>query len=133
MIEFLSMVDPNLFRLTKKDKEHYRRLIEKIDLKVMPSIMKMLGPKLQGMLSSNLNEIELRLIKNISALVGILQTYPNLTESIQKRILFSISYFCDEDDEIPDIIPGLGYLDDAKVAEWIIESISDEMPELSLA
>ena len=133
MIEFLSMVDPNLFRLTKKDKEHYRKLIEKIDLKVMPSIMKMLGPKLQGMLSSNLSEIELRLVQNISVLVGILQTYPNLTESIQKRILFSISYFCDEDDEIPDIIPGLGYLDDAKVAEWIIESISDEMPELSLA
>ena len=133
MIEFLSMVDPNLFRLTKKDKEHYRKLIEKIDLKVMPSIMKMLGPKLQRMLSSNLSEIELRLVQNISVLVGILQTYPNLTESIQKRILFSISYFCDEDDEVPDIIPGLGYLDDAKVAEWIIESISDEMPELSLA
>ena len=133
MIEFLSMVDPNLFRLTKKDKEHYRKLIEKIDLKIMPSIMKMLGPKLQRMLSSNLSEIELRLVQNISVLVGILQTYPNLTESIQKRILFSISYFCDEDDEIPDIIPGLGYLDDAKVAEWIIESISDEMPELSLA
>ncbi len=127
------MVDPNLFRLTKKDKEHYRKLIEKIDLKVMPSIMKMLGPKLERMLSSNLSEIELRLVQNISVLVGILQTYPNLTESIQKRILFSISYFCDEDDEIPDIIPGLGYLDDAKVAEWIIESISDEMPELSLA
>ena len=133
MIEFLSMVDPNLFRLTKKDKEHYRKLIEKINQKVMPSIMKMLGPKVQGMLSSNLSEIELRLVQNISVLVGILQTYPNLTESIQKRILFSISYFCDEDDEIPDIIPGLGYLDDAKVAEWIIESISDEMPELSLA
>ena len=133
MIEFLSMVDPNLFRLTKKDKEHYRKLIEKINLKVMPSIMKLLGPKLERMLSSNLSEIELRLVQNISVLVGILQTYPNLTESIQKRILFSISYFCDEDDEIPDIIPGLGYLDDAKVAEWIIESISDEMPELSLA
>ena len=133
MIEFLSMVDPNLFRLTKKDKEHYSKLIEKIDLKVMPSIMKMVGPKLERMLSSNLSEIELRLVQNISVLVGILQTYPNLTDSIQKRILFSISYFCDEDDEIPDIIPGLGYLDDAKVAEWIIESISDEMPELSLA
>ena len=133
MIEFLSMVDPNLFRLTKKDKEHYRKLIEKINLKLMPSIMKMFGPKVQGMLSSNLSEIELRLVQNISVLVGILQTYPNLTESIKKRILFSISYFCDEDDEIPDIIPGLGYLDDAKVAEWIIESISDEMPELSLA
>ena len=127
------MVDPNLFRLTKKDKEHYHKLIEKIDLKVMPSIMKMLGPKLQGMLSSNLNEIELRLIKNISALVGILQTYPNLTESIQKRILFSISYFCDEDDEIPDIIPDYGYLDDAAVVHWVIDRIKRELPGITRA
>ncbi len=127
------MVDPNLFQLTKKDKVHYHSLIQKVDLKIMPAIMKMLDSKIQRMLSSNLSEIELRLVQNISVLAGILQTYPNLTESIQKKILFSISYFCDEDDEIPDIIPGIGYLDDAKVAEWVIESISDEMPELSLS
>ena len=133
MNQFPAVVDPNLFQLTEEDKEYYRELIDQIDIRTMPFIMKMLGPKLERMLSSNLSEVELRLVQNISVLAGILQTYPNLTESIKKRILFSISYFCDEDDEIPDIIPGLGYLDDAKVAEWIIESISDEMPELSLA
>ena len=127
------MVDPNLFKLTEKDKEHYRELIEQIDLHAMPSIMEMLGPKLQGMVSSNLSEIELRLIQNISTLVGILQTYPDLTESIQKRILFAVSYFCDEDDEIPDIIPGIGYLDDAKLVQWVIESIGKELPEITLA
>jgi hypothetical protein len=127
------MVDPNLFQLTKKDKEHYRELIEQIDLQAMPSIMEMLGPKLQGMVSSNLSEIELRLIQNISTIVGILQTYPDLTTSIQKKILFAVSYFCDEDDEIPDIIPGIGYLDDAKLAQWVIESIGKELPEITLA
>ncbi len=95
--------------------------------------MEMLGPKLQGMVSSNLSEIELRLIQNISTLVGILQTYPDLTTSIQKKILFAVSYFCDEDDEIPDIIPGIGYLDDAKLAQWVIESIGKELPEITLA
>ena len=127
------MVDPNLFQLTEEDKEYYRELIDQIDIRTMPFIMKMLGPKLQGMVSSNLSEIELRLIQNISTLVGILQTYPDLTESIQKRILFAVSYFCDEDDEIPDIIPGIGYLDDAKLVQWVIESIGKELPEITLA
>ncbi len=127
------MVDPNLFQLTEEDKEYYRELIDQIDIRTMPFIMKMLGPKLQGMDLFNLSEFELQLVQNISTLVGILQTYPNLTESVRKRILFAVSYFCDEDDEIPDIIPGMGYLDDAKVAQWIIESIGKELPEITLA
>jgi len=127
------VVDPNLFQLTEEDKEYYRELIDQIDIRTMPFIMKMLGPKLQGMDLFNLSEFELQLVQNISTLVGILQTYPNLTESVRKRILFAVSYFCDEDDEIPDIIPGMGYLDDAKVAQWIIESIGKELPEITLA
>lgn len=127
------MVDPNLFQLTEEDKEYYRELIDQIDIRTMPFIMEMLGPKLQGMDLFNLSEFELQLVQNISTLVGILQTYPNLTESVRKRILFAVSYFCDEDDEIPDIIPGMGYLDDAKVAQWIIESIGKELPEITLA
>jgi len=127
------VVDSNLFQLTEEDKEYYRELIDQIDIRTMPFIMKMLGPKLQGMDLFNLSEFELQLVQNISTLVGILQTYPNLTESVRKRILFAVSYFCDEDDEIPDIIPGMGYLDDAKVAQWIIESIGKELPEITLA
>ena len=127
------MVDPNLFQLTEEGKEYYRELIDQIDIRTMPFIMEMLGPKLQGMDLFNLSEFELQLVQNISTLVGILQTYPNLTESVRKRILFAVSYFCDEDDEIPDIIPGMGYLDDAKVAQWIIESIGKELPEITLA
>ncbi|HIA79080.1 MAG TPA: DUF1232 domain-containing protein [Candidatus Marinimicrobia bacterium] len=133
MNQFPAVVDPNLFQLTEEDKEYYRELIDQIDIRTMPFIMEMLGPKLQGMDLFNLSEFELQLVQNISTLVGILQTYPNLTESVRKRILFAVSYFCDEDDEIPDIIPGMGYLDDAKVAQWIIESIGKELPEITLA
>ena len=85
------MVDPNLFQLTEEDKEYYRELIDQIDIRTMPFIMEMLGPKLQGMDLFNLSEFELQLVQNISTLVGILQTYPNLTESVRKRILFAVS------------------------------------------
>ena len=77
--------------------------------------------------------MEVELIKNVSVLLSIYQTYPDLTDSIRKRILFAISYFCDENDDIPDVVPEIGYLDDAIVAKWVIESISKDLPKVSLA
>jgi uncharacterized membrane protein YkvA (DUF1232 family) len=94
----------------------------------------MLSPKLDRLVASDgLNDIEIDLIKNVSVLLSIYKTYPDLTDSIRKRILFAISYFCDEDDDIPDIVPDIGYLDDAVVANWVIASISKDLPEVSIA
>ena len=115
----------NLFQLTEKDKDQYKKLIDKIDLDTSDDVIGMLNTKVDRLIASDqLNDIEVDLIKNVSVLVSIYQTYPDLTDSIRKRILFAISYFCDEDDDIPDIVPEIGYLDDAVIARWVIESIS---------
>ena len=124
----------NLFQLTEKDKDQYKKLIDKIDLDTSDEVISMLNAKLDRLIASDqLNDIEVDLIKNVSVLVSIYQTYPDLTDSIRKRILFAISYFCDEDDDIPDIVPEIGYLDDAVIARWVIESISKDLPEVSIA
>ena len=124
----------NLFQLTEKDKDQYKKLIDKIDLDTSDDVIGMLNTKVDRLIASDqLNDIEVDLIKNVSVLVSIYQTYPDLTDSIRKRILFAISYFCDENDDIPDIVPEIGYLDDAVVASWIIESISKDLPEVSLS
>ena len=124
----------NLFQLTEEDKDRYRKLIDKIDLDSSDDVISMLNPKLDRLIASDrLNDIEIDLIKNVSVLVSIYQTYPDLTDSIRRRILFAISYFCDEDDDIPDIVPDIGYLDDAVVANWVIASISKDLPEVSIA
>ena len=124
----------NLFQLTEKDKDQYKKLIDKIDLDTSDDVISMLNAKLDRLIASDqLNDIEVDLIKNVSVLVSIYQTYPDLTDSIRKRILFAISYFCDEDDDIPDIVPEIGYLDDAVIARWVIESISKDLPEVSIA
>ena len=124
----------NLFQLTEEDKDQYRKLIDKINLDSSDDIISMLNPKLDRLVASDgLNDIEIDLIKNVSVLVSIYQTYPDLTDSIRRRILFAISYFCDEDDDIPDIVPDIGYLDDAVIANWVIESISKDLPEVSKA
>ena len=124
----------NLFQLTEEDKDRYRKLIDKIDLDSSDDVISMLNPKLDRLIASDrLNDIEIDLIKNVSVLLSIYKTYPDLTDSIRRRILFAISYFCDEDDDIPDIVPDIGYLDDAVVANWVIASISKDLPEVSIA
>ena len=124
----------NLFQLTEKDKDQYKKLIDKIDLDTSDEVIGMLNTKVDRLIASDqLNDIEVDLIKNVSVLVSIYQTYPDLTDSIRKRILFAISYFCDENDDIPDIVPEIGYLDDAVIARWVIESISKDLPEVSIA
>ncbi len=123
-----------LFQLTEEDKAQYQKLIDNVDLNSSNEVIRTLNAKLDKLIvSGQLNEIEVDLIKNVSVLVSIYQTYPDLTESIRRRILFAVSYFCDVNDDIPDIVPEIGYLDDAIVARWVIESISKDLPEVSLA
>ena len=123
-----------IFQLTEEDKAEYELLINKIDLNDASKIIDMLNSKLDTMTNSNsLNSIEADLIKYVSVLLNIYQTYPDLTDSIRKRIIFALSYFCDTNDDIPDVVPEIGYLDDAVVARWVIESVGKELPDVSLA
>tara|TARA_B000000477_G_C5924331_1_gene156669 strand:- start:14 stop:400 length:387 start_codon:yes stop_codon:yes gene_type:complete len=123
-----------IFELTDEDKAKYQSMIDKIDLSKSSEVINTLNSKLDSLIDSKrLNSIETDLIKNVSVLLNIYQTYPDLTDSIKRRIIFAISYFCNSDDDIPDIVPEIGYLDDAVVARWVIESIGKELPEVSLA
>jgi len=123
-----------IFQLTEEDKAEYQLLIDKIDLNDASKIIEMLKSKLDTMTTSkSLNSIETDLIKYVSVLLNIYQTYPDLTDSIKRRIIFALSYFCDSNDDIPDIVPEIGYLDDAVVARWVIESVGRELPDVSLA
>ena len=123
-----------IFQLTEEDKAEYQLLIDKIDLNDASKIIDMLNSKLDTMTTSkSLNSIETDLIKYVSVLLNIYQTYPDLTDSIKRRIIFALSYFCDSNDDIPDVVPGIGYLDDAVVARWVIDSVGRELPDVSLA
>tara|TARA_Y100000739_G_C20567092_1_gene445897 strand:+ start:207 stop:593 length:387 start_codon:yes stop_codon:yes gene_type:complete len=128
------MQDPKLFKINEKDKEHYRLLIKNIDISKRDSIISILGIKIQKILDRNkLNNLEVGLIDDMSKLIKILQLYTKLPDRIVKKILFAMSYFIDENDDIPDVIPDYGYLDDIAVVRWIIDDIDKEIPELSKA
>lgn len=122
------MTDPKLFKLTKQDKLHYRKLIKNIDPYHKKLIVDVLRKKIQNILGSgDLNSVEFKLIKDLAKLNNILETKVNLSNDIIKKILFAMSYVIDEDDEIPDIIPKYGYLDDISVVTWILQDIENDL------
>ena len=128
------MTDPKLFQLTDEDKAHYQEMIKQIDPGHQNSIIKILGIKIQTMLDEgHLNSVEVELIEDVARLAEILELYPGLPETVIKKILFAMSYFIDENDEIPDIIPDYGYLDDVKVVNWVIDDIRDQIPKMTKA
>ena len=61
----------------------------------------------------------------------ILKENLDLPKLVIQKILFAMSYFIDENDEIPDIIPEYGYLDDLTVVNWVMEDIQKKMPEVA--
>jgi len=109
-------------------------MIKRIDPGHQNSIIKILGIKIQTMLDEgHLNSVEVELIEDVARLVEILELYPEMPETIIKKILFALSYFIDENDEIPDVIPDYGYLDDVKVVSWVIDDIRDQIPKMTRA
>ena len=124
------MNDPKLFRITDEDKVHYSELIEQVEINNKDSIIELLGIKIQDMLDDgNLNSLETELINEMTRLVKILEKTNTLSKLNTKKILFAMSYFIDEDDEIPDIIPNYGYLDDITIVSWIINDIEMQQPK----
>ncbi|MFW2403500.1 MAG: YkvA family protein [Gammaproteobacteria bacterium] len=43
------------------------------------------------------------------------------------RVVSAIAYFANPDDLIPDRVPGIGFLDDAIMAELVVESLNGEL------
>ena len=129
VLEFITMNDPKIFQLTEQDKLRYLKLIKKINLEQKYTIMNILGQKIQNILDDgSVNSIEAILIGDMAELVEILEMHTNISELTTKKILFAMSYFIDDDDEIPDLIEDYGYLDDVAVVKWILEDIRKDLP-----
>ena len=128
------MTDVKLFQITEEDKDHYKKIIQEIDLDNKEIIIKVLGEKIQKILNhGSLNKAEVILIKDMGKLSRILEENLDLPKIVIQKILFAMSYFIDENDEIPDIIPEYGYLDDLTVVNWVMEDIQKILPEVANA
>ena len=126
------MNDLKLFQITKEDKDHYKKVIQKIDVNNMEIIIKVLGEKIQKIINhGNLNRAEVILIEDMGKLSRILEENLDLPKLVIQKILFAMSYFIDENDEIPDVIPEYGYLDDLTVVNWVMKEIQKKLPAVA--
>jgi len=93
--------------------------------------MKRIPDKLDMLMgSSHLDNAQLQLVQDVAKLYQFLSTFPLQSIELRQKILFALQYFIDPDDEIPDSIPKLGFLDDAAVVRWIIDDIIDDNREI---
>ena len=114
-------------KLTEQDITKYRQEIDNIDLKEKNDILKQSSIKINNLLSnSKLDQFQLILVQEVNALHDIITTTPNLENSIQQKIIFALKYFLQGEDEIPDDIPGVGFIDDLAVVDWVIRDIKDQ-------
>ena len=124
------MNDIKLFQITEEDKAHYKKIIKDIDTNHKDVILKFLEKKIQIMFNDGIaNKVEIELIESMIKLVHILNTHVDLPKQIIQEILFAMSYFIDENDEIPDTTLKFGYLDDITVANWILDDVQKNLPE----
>tara|TARA_X000001036_G_C20613530_1_gene779984 strand:+ start:747 stop:1133 length:387 start_codon:yes stop_codon:yes gene_type:complete len=121
------MDTPNQIQLTQKDKERYKKEIEAIDVNIESSIIKLIPDKLEVLISSpNLDNAQLQLVNDVAKLYQFISTYPIQSKELKQKILFALQYFVDPNDDIPDSIPSLGFIDDAAVVRWIVDDIIDD-------
>ena len=125
------METPNQIQLTEKDKARYRKEIEQIDLEIEKEVLSRVPDKLELLIgSSHLDNAQLQLVQDVAKLYQFLSTYPIQSTELRQKILFALQYFIDPDDDIPDSIPKLGFLDDAAVGRWVVDDIIDDNREI---
>ncbi len=118
------------FKLTDEDIQRYEKQIAAIDLNIEDELLQKIAVKIKSIVTSgNISSIQLSLIEDVSKLVIILRKVDNLEVSVKRKILFALQYFYDPEDDIPDRVTQLGFLDDAILVKWIIEPILTEYPE----
>ena len=121
---------PEEFKLTKEDIKKTERKIAEFDLSREQHVLSVIPQKLKQLIKSDLNNYTIELINDVSRLYNVIMSLQNLDENLKRRILYALDYFVDKDDEIPDEIPELGYLDDLIIVRYVVDQIMSDNSEL---
>lgn len=114
-------------RLTEQDIQKYRKKIDEIDLSNKDRVLMETFIKITKLFENKkLDKFQLVLVQEINGLYNILKSTPNLEELVQQKIIFALKYFVKGQDDIPDDIPGIGFLDDLAVVDWVIQDIKEQ-------
>ncbi|MBC8175430.1 MAG: DUF1232 domain-containing protein [Candidatus Marinimicrobia bacterium] len=121
---------PVSFQLTQEDIIRYREQISNTLLSMEKEVLKKIPGKLQELMRVKIySTFIVDLIRDVERLYILLTEVNHITDDVERMIIFALSYFIKEKDEIPDSIDILGYLDDAVLVRWVVDEIKKEHPE----
>ena len=121
---------PEEYKLTTADIDKTESKISNFDLSLEQKILSVIPQKLESLLQLEMNEFMVELISDVSKLYNVIMSLPNLNDEIKRSILYALEYFINKDDEIPDEIPELGYLDDRVIVRYVVDQIMKDNSEL---
>jgi uncharacterized membrane protein YkvA (DUF1232 family) len=118
--------------LSEEDLEYYRRVMESVwqrnakraEKELLDGARRLLG---QAQKAKAPEYVQSRLA-DLGVLITMLDDpeWP-LDDADRRRIVAAVGYFAVPKDMIPDKIPGLGFLDDALMAELVIRDLKHEL------
>ena len=121
---------PEEYKLTSADIDKTENMIANFDLSREQQILSVIPQKLESLLQIEMNEFMVELISDVSKLYNVIMSLPNLNDEIKRSILYALEYFINKDDDIPDEIPELGYLDDWAIVRYVVDQIMKDNSEL---
>ena len=121
---------PEEYKLTSTDIDKTENKIANFDLSREQQILSVIPQKLESLLQIEMNEFMVELISDVSKLYNVIMSLPNLNDEIKRSILYALEYFINKDDDIPDEIPELGYLDDWAIVRYVVDQIMKDNSEL---
>ena len=121
---------PEEYKLTTADIDKTESKISNFDLSLEQKILSVIPQKLESLLQLEMNEFMVELISDVSKLYNVIMSLPNLNDEIKRSILYALEYFINKDDEIPDEIPELGYLDDWVIVRYVVDQIMKDNSDL---
>ena len=111
-------------------KEHFNDFIEKHGIDVDPDDVAQAKKEIAGIRAGNSDGYILSQVNNLEAMIAMVEDKVWKIKKVNmEKINATIKYFVDDDDVIPDNIPGIGYLDDCIIIDSTMDDVCDELME----
>ena len=111
-------------------KEHFNNFIEKHGIDVDPDDIAQAKKEIIEIRATNADGYILSQVNNLEAMMAMVEDQTWKIKKVNmEKINATIKYFVDEDDVIPDNIPGIGYLDDCIIIDSTMDEVCDELME----
>ncbi len=111
-------------------KAHFNNFIEKHGIDVDPNDMVQARNEIAQIRLDIKDGYILNQVGNLEAMISMVEDKIwKIKKENMEKINATIKYFIDDDDVIPDNIPGIGYLDDCIIIDSTMDEIYEELSE----